>query len=80
MAGIEGSAGEWSMEPGRGQTVEGPFQHASQFDPFPEDDGVSLTQESDKVVLSFKGISQAAMSRLERMERKPENLGWISLR
>lgn len=76
MAGLEGSAGAWSVATGRARLWKVLcLQHAGQFELFPKDAGDSLTQDSDRIALSFRGVSQAVMSRLERIERKPEDLG-----
>lgn len=61
----------WSSEIGRGQTVKGLTQQASQCGFFPEE---PLEQGSDRIILSFQVISQAAMHRLEGMEMELGNL------
>lgn len=59
----KGVPGGWSAEIGRGQTVKGLTQQASQCGFFPEEDGEPLEWGSDRITLSFQVISQAAMHR-----------------
>lgn len=73
-AAWKGVARGQSAEVGRGQAVKDLIQHASQFEFFPEDDGEPLEWESNRTIISFKVMSQAATNRLEGMQMKLDNL------